>query len=92
MPVLASFMQDGIRHHHIICPKTGQAIRSIRSVTIIGENATITDVLSTTIFILGVEKGMKLISSLKGIDAIIIDRNARTYYSTGLTKPSPLKK
>lgn len=83
------FMQNGIRHHHIISPKTGQAVRSIQSVTIIGENATTTDVLSTTIFILGVEKGMKLISSLKGIDAIIIDRNARTYYSTGLTKPSP---
>lgn len=81
------FIKDGIRHHHIISPQTGQSARELQSVSIIGKDATTTDALSTTVFILGLDKGMKLISSLKGIEAIIIDNKNKIHYSTGLTKP-----
>lgn len=81
------FIQDNIRHHHIIKPDTGDSARELRSVSIIGPNSTTTDALSTTVFILGLNKGMKLVSSLKNIEAIIIDNNGQMHYSSGL-KPA----
>jgi thiamine biosynthesis lipoprotein len=47
-----------------------------------------TDALSTTIFILGAVKGLALIESLEGIDAIIIDSNGKLHYSSGLQEPA----
>ena len=81
------FIQDNIRHHHIISPQTGRAARSLQSVTILGNDATTTDALSTTVFILGLKKGMQLVASLKGIEAVIIDAKGNIHYSTGLTQP-----
>ena len=78
------FINDNVRHHHIISPLTGQSVRALRSVSILGPDSTTTDALSTTVFILGLKKGMKLVSALKGIDAIIIDNNGKMHYSTGL--------
>ena len=78
------FIKDNIRHHHIIKPSTGDSARELRSVSILGEDSTTVDALSTTVFILGLNKGMKLISSLPNTEAIIIDNNGLMHYSTGL--------
>lgn len=78
------FIKDNIRHHHIIEPSTGDSARELRSVSILGSNSTTTDALSTTVFILGLHKGMKLVSSLKNIEAIIIDNKGQMHYSNGL--------
>ena len=86
------FIKDGVRHHHIISPQTGQSARELQSVSIIGKDATTTDALSTSVFILGLNKGMKLISTLKGIEAIIIDNKNKIHYSSGLIKPSTINK
>jgi len=81
------FIKDNIRHHHIIKPGTGDSARELRSVSILGADSTTVDALSTTVFILGLNKGMKLISSLPNTEAIIIDNNGLMHYSTGL-KPA----
>ena len=47
------FDEGGVRYHHIIDPKTGRSPHAVRSVTIIASNATRTDGLSKTVFILG---------------------------------------
>ncbi len=78
------FIKDNIRHHHIIKPSTGDSARELRSVSIIGTDSTTTDALSTTVFILGLKTGMKLVASLPDIEAIIIDNNGQMHYSTGL--------
>ena len=78
------FIKDGIRHHHIIKPSTGDSARELRSVSILADKSTTADALSTTVFILGLNKGMKLVSSFKDIEAIIIDNNGRLHYSKGL--------
>jgi thiamine biosynthesis lipoprotein len=77
------FEQDGIRYHHIISPKTGRSADTLQSVTIIGPNATRTDALSTSVFVLGAEKGMALINRLEDVDAVIIDRYGEMITSDG---------
>ena len=81
------FIKNNVRHHHIIKPATGDSARELRSVTILGNDSTTIDALSTTVFILGLSKGMKLISTLPDTEAIIIDNNGLMHYSTGL-KPA----
>jgi FAD:protein FMN transferase len=75
---------DGKRFHHIINPKTGDSAREVQSVTIIADNATTADALSTSIFILGVEQGLNLINAIEGISAIIIDNHRKMHYSKDL--------
>jgi thiamine biosynthesis lipoprotein len=81
------FEEDGVRYHHILVPGTGKSASEVRSATIIGPNATQTDGLSTTVFVLGVERGMELVSRLPGIEAVIVDKDGRIYYSDGLVPP-----
>lgn len=83
------FIKDNIRHHHIIKPSTGDSARELRSVSILGDDSTTVDALSTTVFILGLNKGMKLISTLPNTEAIIIDNNGLMHYSTGLKLAHP---
>jgi thiamine biosynthesis lipoprotein len=82
------FEEDGVRYHHILVPRTGQAAGEVRSATIIGPDATLTDGLSTTVFALGVERGMELVSRLPDVEAVIVDRDGRIYYTDGLAPPS----
>jgi thiamine biosynthesis lipoprotein len=87
------FIEDGKRYHHIISPTTGKSVTTTWSATVIGPDATTTDALSTTLFVLGAEKGLQLIDSLAGIDAVIIDAQGQIHYSSGLmppeTEPAP---
>lgn len=82
------FVEDGVRYHHIINPKSGKSVKSTMSVTIIGDDAVTTDALSTTIFVMGASKGLLLIEKLADIDAVIIDTNGKMHYSSGLEPAS----
>lgn len=79
--------QTGERIHHILNPRTGQSAQELMSVTVLGPRAVDTDALSTALFVLGMEKGMRLINRLESFDAIIIDTNGRVRYSDGLVVP-----
>jgi thiamine biosynthesis lipoprotein len=82
------FIDDkGERVHHIINPRTGKSTNGVNSVTIIGPLGFDTDPLSTTVFVLGAEKGMALINSLPGFDAVIINSEGKVSYSQGLMAP-----
>jgi len=78
------FEVNGVRYHHIINPKTGKSATGVHSVSVIGPDATTTDGLTKPVFILGPEKGLKLIESIPGVDAVVIDAAGRMYYSSGL--------
>jgi len=81
------FEEDGQRYHHILVPGTGKSPDAVRSVTVIGANATRTDGLTKTVFILGVERGMAFIRKLGDVEAIIVDRDGQVFYSAGLEPP-----
>ena len=78
------FEQDGVRHHHILVPGTGKSPSGVRSVTVIGPNATRTDGLTKPIFILGVERGMAYVRRVGDVEAVIVDSEGQVYYSPGL--------
>ncbi len=71
------FIIDNKKYAHIIDPRTGMPVRSMLSVTIVSEDATTADALSTGVFVLGPIDGIELIESLDGVEGILIfeDRN-----------------
>ena len=78
------FDEDGVRYHHILDPKTGKSAGGLRSVTIIGPDATLTDGLSTSVFVLGADRGLALVESMRGYGAVIIDAHKKVRFSTAL--------
>jgi thiamine biosynthesis lipoprotein len=78
------FEEDGVRYHHIIDPHTGHSASKVRSATIIGPNATRTDGLSKTAFVLGPEKAMEIYNRIDDIDAIIVKLDGTVIHSKGL--------
>ena len=81
------FEQDGKRYHHIIQPATGEPANGIHSATIVGPDAVITDALSTSVFVMGVDQGLRLISTLPDYEGIVIDAEGKLFYSDGLQPP-----
>jgi thiamine biosynthesis lipoprotein len=81
------FIEDGERYHHIIVPSTGTPAGEVHSATIIGPDAVITDALSTSVFIMGVDQGLRLISALPDYEGIVIDDEGQMFYSDGLRPP-----
>jgi len=82
------YIENGQRIHHIINPDTGRSAKASWSATVTGPDATTTDALSTTLFILGALDGLALIESLEGFDAIIIDSHGKVHYSSGFVDPA----
>jgi thiamine biosynthesis lipoprotein len=63
---------NGKRYSHILNPHTGTSAEGLSSVTIITDNATDADALSTAVTVLGVEKGLALIGKLPNTEAILL--------------------
>ena len=71
------FMQDGKRYHHILDPSTGYPADSgLISVTIVSDSGLLSDGLSTACFVLGKEKGEKLLETY-GAEGVFIDQNKK---------------
>ena len=82
------FDEEGTRYHHIIQPSTGAPAEGVHSATVIGPDAVMTDALSTSVFVMGVEDGLKLLGTLPDYESIVIDAAGRVYYSDGLMPPN----
>ncbi len=78
------FTLEGKRFSHIVNPETGLTVQDVpMSVTIVGPGATTTDALSTGVFVLGPEEGMKLIESLPEVEGMIISEGMKKLTSQG---------
>jgi thiamine biosynthesis lipoprotein len=67
------FEEDGIRYHHLLSTKDGYPVyNGLLSVTIIADHSIDADGLSTSVFILGYEKGRALAESIPGAEAIFV--------------------
>lgn len=83
------FMENNKRYHHIVDPKTGYPVdNGVMSDTIVidGDNSDsgmLSDLLTTTVFTLGPEKGLKLIDSLSNVSCEITTSDYKVYTSEG---------
>ncbi len=82
------FDEGGVRYHHIIDPRTGKSPVGVRSVTVIGPNATLTEGLTKSVFVMGPERGLALIDTLDDVDAVVVRSDGRVFYSKGLAPPA----
>jgi thiamine biosynthesis lipoprotein len=82
------FDAAGERFHHLIDPATGRSPASVRSVTVLAEDGLTSEALSKAVFVLGVAKGLALIDSFPGVDAIVVDAAGALHYSAGLVAPA----
>jgi FAD:protein FMN transferase len=79
-----SYVIDGKRYHHIIDPRTGKPATASRSVTIYAPTALLADEIDDAVFILGADKGMKLVDSLDDVGAVIVDAHDGVHVSKRL--------
>lgn len=64
---------DGVVYHHIIDPKTGYPAQSaLAQVTIICDDATVADILSTGVYVMGEYNGYNYIGQTRNIGAVFV--------------------
>jgi FAD:protein FMN transferase len=78
------FELNGLNYHHLIDPSTGRPARDLISVTVIADQVSEADALATSVFILGLEKGILLIENLDGVEGILITPELDVISSSGL--------
>ena len=69
--------------NHIIDPRTGLSPTELSSATAISSSVMEADAFSTTLMVLGVEKGMQLVEQLPGVEAFLVTKDLRTFRSSG---------
>ncbi len=90
------FLKNDVRYHHILNPKTGKPAWECQAVTIVADKGlrqaqTLSeskgldaDILSTTVFVLGPEKGMELIEKLSDVEGLIVRNDGEVIFSSGM--------
>jgi FAD:protein FMN transferase len=78
------FERNGERCHHIVDPATGRSPASVRSVTILADDGLTSEALSKTVFVLGLERGLPLVESFAGVDAVVVDAAGQLHRTSGL--------
>ena len=80
------FEQDGKTYHHIIDPKTGYpAENGLTSVTVVSEDGTLADGLSTSLFIMGKEEAIEFWKAhSEEFDTIMLTDEGKLYVTEGI--------
>jgi FAD:protein FMN transferase len=79
------FERNGVRHHHIVDPATGASPSAVRSVTVLAADGLTCEALSKTVFVLGALRGIELVESVEGVDAIVVDAAGELHFSSGMS-------
>ena len=78
-------MQNGKKYHHLINPETGRPINNtLLSATIVCEDGTLADCLSTAMFVLGESKALNYWRTYGGFDMILVNKDNQVICTKGL--------
>lgn len=79
------FIENGVQYHHILDSKTGYPVtNNLNSVSIVTNHSIDADALSTTLFALGLDEGMKFVESMPDTEAIFITKEKKVYATSGM--------
>ena len=79
------FVQNGKTYHHLINPESGRPINNtLKSATIVCEDGTLADCLSTAMFVLGQSKAINYWRVYGGFDMILINNENEVICTKGL--------
>ena len=86
------FIEDGIRYHHILDPKTGYPVQNgLTSVTIVCDQGYLADGLSTACFVLGMDAAKPLLEKYDA-EAVFVEEDKNVYVTSGLMDKFELMK
>lgn len=86
------FIDDNIRYHHILNPQTGYPEQNgLLSVTIVTEKGIDGDALSTSLFLMGLEKGLAFAEASEHIEALFIMEDQSIYTTSRLSEAFSLE-
>jgi thiamine biosynthesis lipoprotein len=71
------------RHSHLLDPRTGQPALGIASATVVAETSVVANALATTLCILPVHNGLKLVAELPGVECLLVAAEGRQWRSAG---------
>lgn len=79
------FEVNGVRYHHILDPFTGYPMESgLASVTIVTDSSIDADAMTKKLFYSGAEKGLDLLKSTPGVDAVFITKDKKVFATEGI--------
>ena len=78
------FTVDGKKYHHIIDGETNMPAEYFSSITVICKDSGLADALSTALFCMSYEDGLRLVESIDGVGALWIGRDGEVRYSDSI--------
>ena len=69
--------------HHIVNPQNGFSPSASNSVSVLAKTAMDADALSTTVFVMQPEKGIRFVNSLSGCECLVVRKGNRKIRSNG---------
>jgi FAD:protein FMN transferase len=79
-------MKAGVRHHHILDPRSGRSPSQVRAVTVLADDGLTAEALSKCIFVLGPERGLAMAERVPGVDALAVDAQGNLHVTSGLSE------
>ena len=79
------FELNGVKYHHIIDKDTLDPADYFASVTVICEDSSMADALSTALFCMSYEKGIDLVDKLDGVEVLWVCKDGKIYMTDGLS-------
>ncbi|MBE7495837.1 MAG: FAD:protein FMN transferase [Verrucomicrobiaceae bacterium] len=76
---------DDFSRHHIFDPHTGESPGELASVSVLAPSAMNADALSTTLFVLGAQRGIDFLRHYPGTDALLILKDGRRMATAGFS-------
>lgn len=70
---------NGARRSHILDPRTGQPADEVAAATVIAPDSTTANALATILCVLGADAGLKLVASVPGAAALLLDADGREH-------------
>ncbi len=80
------YMVDGKKYCHIINPDTLMPSEYVASVSVLCSDSALGDALSTTLFNMSIDDGLKLVESMDGVEAVWVDKGYNKTFSSGFEK------